>query len=915
MYGRGEASGLIDEALIAARAGTSGVLVIRGEPGIGKTALLDHAIVIAEGFSLARVVGVESEMELPFAGLQQLCAPMLDRLEELPDPQAGALRAAFGLNTGVARDRLFIGLAVLNLLAAAATESPLLCVVDDAQWLDRASLQALEFVARRLEAESIVLLFGVRTSSEELRGLPQLLLTALTHTDARELLASVMPGRIDERVLDRIVSETHGNPLALIELPQAQTLSALAGGFGPPGELTLTRRIEESFKRRFQPLPVATQRLVMIAAADPLGEPTLVWRAALALGIDRDAAVPAEHCGLVIVGEGIVFRHPLARSAAYRGATAEERRAAHAALASATDPDRDPDLRAWHRAQAAIGPDEQLADELGRSAVRASSRGGLAAAAAFLERSAALTPAIADRAERELAAAQTYHDAGSPASALRLLLAAESAPLRPLQRARLERLRAQIEMHQRRGRGAVPLLVAAAKRLERLDVGLARSTYLDAIGAATIASTLGDGFNVTDVARAARAAPKTAGPSSAADLLLEGFVALFLDGYGTAIGPLRDSLRAFRHEQERDASPLEASSSSELLASMASRVAVEVWDEEVALAISTRQVERARGAGALTALPVGLTSLAGLKVHVGDFAAAEEMLHEAEAITAATGNVRPAWGGLLLAAWRGDARRAASLIEASIEDANVRGEGWQLTAAHYASAVLDNGRGRYSTALESAMGACWDGEQGFTALALPELIEAAIRSDRADIAAEGVRRLSERACLGGTAWALGVEARSRALVSEGAAADALYQEAIAHLSESLAIPQLARTHLLYGEWQRREKRRVEARAQLRLAYQIFVRVGAAGFADRAQRELEATGEHARRRTVETIDDLTAQESQIARLAGKGLSNPEIGSQLFISPRTVEYHLHKIFAKLQISSRHEVARALDSRAEE
>jgi DNA-binding CsgD family transcriptional regulator len=459
------------------------------------------------------------------------------------------------------------------------------------------------------------------------------------------------------------------------------------------------------------------------------------------------------------------------------------------------------------------------------------------------------------------------------------------------------------------------LLVETASRLEPLDVGLARATYLDAIGAATIAGTLGDGLDVTDVARAARAAPRTAGPPSAADLLLEGLVALFLDGYGTAIGPLRDALRAFRREQERDVNPLEASSTSDVLATLASRVAIEVWDEESALAISTHQVERARDAGALTALPVGLTSLAGLRVHAGDFSAAQEMLREAEAITGATGNVRPGWGGLVLAAWRGDARQATSLIEASIEDAQVRGEGWQLTAARYASAVLDNGRGRYAAARESAMGACWEGEQGFAALALPELIEAAIRSNREEIAAEGVRRLSERARLGGTAWALGVEARSRALVSQGAAADALYQEAIAHLGASVAVPQLARTHLLYGEWQRREKRRVEAREQLRLAYEIFARIGAAGFADRAQRELEATGEHARRRSVETIDDLTAQESQIARLAGKGFSNPEIGSQLFISPRTVEYHLRKIFSKLQISSRHEIARALDRRAGE
>src|SRR5579864_4665476 len=421
---RAALSGLLD----AARAGRSGVLVMRGEPGVGKTALLEHAIESAAGLRVARVAGVESEMELAFAALQQLCAPMLDKLAGLPDPQRDALGVAFGLNTGAAPDRFLVGLAVLSLLSEVAQQQALLCVIDDAQWVDHASAQALAFVARRLLAEPVALVFATREPGEDYRGLPELLVGGLRDSDAQELLGSVIRGPLDERVRDRIVAETRGNPLALLELPR--DVPGVPGVAGAPG---LSGRIEESFRRRLEVLPAATRRLMLVAAAEPAGEPELVWRAAERLGIGIGAVAPAADAGLLTIGERVTFRHPLVRSAVYRAASPADRRAAHQALADATDPQDDPDRRAWHRAQATPGPDEEAASELEHSAGRAQARGGLAAAAAFLERAAALTLDPARQAERALAAAQATYQAGAFDAALGLLSTAEAGPLDELQ--------------------------------------------------------------------------------------------------------------------------------------------------------------------------------------------------------------------------------------------------------------------------------------------------------------------------------------------------------------------------------------------------------------------------------------------------------------------------------------------------
>lgn len=836
-------------------------------------------------------------MELAFAGLHQLCAPMLPHLAHLPGPQRDALGAAFGLTAGASADRFLVGLAVLSLLSRIAEERPLVCLVDDAQWLDRATAQVLGFVARRLLAEPMALVFAVREPGEEveLGNLPVMVVGGLNDSDARALLDSVVPGRLDERVRDRIVAESRGNPLALLELPRGLTAAELAGGFGRPDARPLASVIEQSFLRRVQSLPLETQRLLLAAAAEPVGDVPLLWRAAERLGIGDGAAAPAVAAGLIELGVRVLFRHPLVRSATYRAATSSQRQEIHRALAEVTDAQADPDRRAWHRAHAAVEPDERVADELERSADRAQGRGGIAAAAAFLERASELTPDPARRAARALAAAQARFEAGAPDSAYELLAVAEIGPLDELQRTRLARLRAEIVFVRRRGSDAPPLLLDVAKRLEALDAGLARETYLEAFGAAVFAGRLGDRCGVREVAEAARAAPPSPQPRRPMDLLLDGVTTRFTEGYGAGVPALRRALRAIRRESLRSEDDLRWLWLAWLLAG-------DLWDDEAWHELATRAVRLAREAGALTVLPLDLEYRAGVHVHAGEFAAASALVEEAEAITAATGNAPLRYASLFLAAWRGEEDRALKLIEARARDATARGEGRALGLVECVTAVLYNGLGRYEAALAGARRACDHDDLCFFVWSLVELVEAGVRSGAHDAAAGALRQIEERTRAAGTDWALGILARSSALLENGQAADALYREALERLARCRIVVHLARAHLVYGEWLRRENRRMDAREHLRTAYEMLSRMGAEAFAERARAELLATGETVRKRTIETRDVLTAQEALVARLAAQGRTNPEIGTQLFISPRTAEYHLRKVFTKLGISSR-------------
>jgi len=904
MIGRHPECAALDRLVEAVRAGESRALVVRGDPGAGKTALLDYLArgASAAGCRVARAAGVQTEMELAFAGLHQLCAPVLDQAGRLPGPQRDALRTAFGVSAGPPPDRFLVGLAVLSLLAEVAGERPLICVVDDQQWLDHASAQALGFAARRLAADPVGLVFAARDPGPELAGLPELEVGGLPEGDARALLESALSGPIDTRVRDLIVAETQGNPLALLELPRGLTPTELAGGFGLPAAAPLPGRIEDSFRRQLETLPTPARRLLLVAAAEPYGDLPLVWRAAERLGIGVGAATPALDAGLVEFGARVRFRHPLLRSAAYRAATVADRQAVHAALAEVTDPVAEPDRRAWHRAKAAAGPDEEVAAELERSAGRAQARGGLAAAAAFLERSVLLTVDPARRAGRTLAAAQASLQAGAFGPALELLATVQAGPLDELQSARADLLHGEIVFASGLSSDAAPLLLKAAKRLEPLDPGLARETYLAAWMAALFAGKLAGAGDLPEVCRAVRAMRPPADPRPV-DLALEGLTRLVTDGPAAAAPTLRQAVSVF--------SGAGLSVSDELRWGwLAVGAASALWDDDAWRAMLARQLRLARDVGALDQLPVLLGALGMAVAWCGDFAAAAALAAEADTVCEVTGGRASPATAMMLAALRGHEAEAAPLIEATLAEAADSRQGIAVAYAHWTAAIVANGCGRYAEALAEATAASEDTFTLYISMwALPELIEAAARSGNEPLAAAALERLTEFTGAGGTDFGLGLQARCRALVSGPQAAEGLYREAIDRLGRTELRPELARAHLLYGEWLRRENRRTDARDQLRVAHDLLAEIGMTAFAERARRELLATGETVRKRSTEAARQLTAQEAHIARLVVDGHTNPEIGTQLFLSARTVEWHLRKVFAKLDISSRRELGRAL------
>src|SRR4051794_31006959 len=901
LRGRASECALLDDLVSAIRRGASRSLVLRGEAGIGKTALLDYLIASAPDATVVRAVGVQSDMELAFASLHQLCGPLLYGLGGLPAPQRQAMEIVFGLSAGAAPDRFLVGLAALSLFSEVAEERPLLCVVDDAQWLDHASALTLAFVARRLLAEPVAIVFAAREPGEGLAHLPELEVRGLPTDDARALLGATVWLKLDEPVRDRIVAETHGNPLALLELPRGLTARQLAGGFGLVEAQGLAGRIEESFVRRVEALSDVARRVLLVAAAEPVGDPLLLLAASQRLGIAA-AAVDAETDGLLSLGERVTFRHPLVRSAVYRTATREQRREVHLALAEATDRTVDPDRRAWHLAIAAAGPSEPVAAELEESARRAQARGGLAAAAAFLHRSVVLSGDPEQRVRRALAAAQASLDAGMFDGALKLLASAEASTPDELQAAHVELLRGQIAFASSMGPTAPPLLLKAAQRLERLDPELARDTYLDAWGAAFFAGRLASAGSLVEVSRAAKSAPRSTRPLRPSDLMLDGLSTLGTDGRAAAAPLLRRAVAAFADE----ASPGQENFRWGWLTTISAKL---IWDEDSWHTVSARFLKEGRDAGALARLPIDLTDWAFFATWCGDFGAAAVVIAELEAITKATGTHFAPYAQLLLAAFRGHAD-ALPLIESTIRDAGTSGQELGVQWAEWVSAILFNGLALYDRALASAQRAADETPPlQFSPWASAELIEAAVRSAKPEIASGALERVMSATASCNTDWGRGIQARCRALMGEGESVERLHREAIERLARTRLRAELARAHLLYGEWLRRENRRVDAREQLRSAHDMLVTIGMDGFAERARKELQATGEKVRKRTVETRDDLTAQGRQIARLARDGLSTPEIGARLFLSPRTAEWPLQNVFNKPHILSRRELANAL------
>ena len=897
----------LDGMLRRVREGESAVLVIRGEAGIGKTALMRYCARQASGCRLVQIAGVESELEMPFAGLHQLCRPMVERIGALPWPQQQALRVSFGLATGNPSDRFLVGLAVLALLAEAAAERPLVCLVDDVQWLDEPTRQVLAFVGRRLHAEAVLLLFGVREAGSEqlMPDVPAMTLEGLAEEDARALLTAAVQRQLDPQVRDRIVAETHGNPLALLELPRAMSPADLAGGFGMPPATKVPGKLDEHYRRRIKALSASTQRFMLLAAADPTGDATLVWRAAQRVGVPRSAVAAGKAEGLLEIDARVRFSHPLVRSAVYSAATAENRRAAHLALAEATDPGTDLERRVWHRAAAATGPDEAIAVELERTAGKAQTRAGLAAAAAFLERSVQLTAEPERRAGRALVAAHAHLHAGAFGAALGLLAEARAVATDDVQRARIERLTGEVQYASNPGPEAPVLLVQTAKSLESLDVNLARETYLDAWMASLAAGPYArPGGLLPEVSRAALSAPPARDPPARCDLFLDGVATMVTEGRAAAASSLRRAVDAFAGEEISDREFLQ-------WGHLVTGAAAVLWDWESWDTLSARHVELARVSGALAPLSIALNARGVVTAWHGDLEATAALVAEYDAVNEATGI--GGWvsaGGLLLAAYQGRPE-GLDLMSASVTASVERGVGHGAQHARWTTAILCNGLGRYAEALAAAERAAYEMEvPNGTGWALVELIEAAVRCRQTDVAREAMRRLPEHT-LEGADWAAGLEARCRALVTEGGAAERWYTEAVECLGRTPFRTDLARAQLVYGEWLRREGRRIDARKQLAAAHEMFAAMGAEAFAERTRRELVATGEKVRMRNVQSAarTELTPQEEHIARLARDRRSNAEIAAELFLSVRTVEWHLRKIFIKLGVASRNELKTAL------
>ncbi|MFI5909956.1 ATP-binding protein [Dactylosporangium sp. NPDC051541] len=901
----------VDEFTETVRSGLSAALVLAGEPGIGKTRLLDHAAAAADGLRVARVAGVEPERGLAFAALHRLLRPFLARVGDLPDPQRTALSMAFGLTTGAAADLFLIGLATLTLLAGVAEDRPLVCLVDDAHWLDRESLAVLAFVARRLHADRLGLLIAVRDdepgAAPALAGLPTLALTGLPGTAAHDLLERSAPGGVTPAVAERIIADTRGNPLALIELTAELTTDQLSGAAPLPDRLPLGRRLEEHFLRQVRLLPAPTQSLLLLAAAAPPDDAALLWRAAAELHLPPGAADPAVAAGVLTAAPALAFRHPLIRSAVYSGAEAAARRRIHAALATAIDAQADPDRRAWHRAEATAGLDEDVAAELERASALAGARGGNATLALFLARAAELSPDPQDRARRLLVAAEAHLVAGDPAAAERCHALALPELRTPVELATAHRLKAALSWF---GGGIATVTSAAMLAVAadaELPADLRDGLLFEAIAAAVLAGRHTTGTTLADLGRAALTGPGERRAGSTVRVLVDAFATRIAVGYGAAAPLLRAAVAALRDERE-------VAHGTVPFVMTGQWVADDLWDDEGFHAILEHADTLARRQGALHALYAQLAGRGTAAVWSGEFERAAACFAEADDLGPAIGV--PAGDTsrqVELLAWRGREAEARAAAETAVTV--WEGQlGYAILGDHarHSLAVLELGRGRYAEAVELLAPGFHEDVIAHGNRAVPNLVEAAVRAGDRELAAAALERLRERATASGTPWALGLLARSKALLAGAEDAEALYREAAEHLTGTTIVTELVRTYLLHGEWLRRQKRRAEARAQLQIAYDSFAEMGAAAFAERARIELQATGRKARARTAVPDLDLTPQEARVAALAAEGATNAEIATRLFVTASTVEYHLMKIFRKLGITSRRQLARVLSSR---
>lgn len=906
LLGRSGELATIDALLETVRGGMSGAVVIRGEAGIGKTALLEHAINTASDFRVVRALGIESETNVGFAALHQLLVPFLPRIARLPPPQRNSLGVAFGLALGPTPERFQVGLAALTLLAVAAEGQPLLCIVDDAQWLDLESAEVLGFVARRLQAEGVAMLFAVREPPERpvnFGGIAEIRLGPLAPQDARELLAVVNPNELDDADAQRLLEETEGNPLAILEL----TAEPVRTWLGRPHEISeplpVGERLQQHFLRRSNDLSTESQTFLRLASAESSMDPLVLWRAARNLGLDKEAVVEAEAKQLIALGPPLSFRHPLIRSAIYYAMPPPERRRIHAALADATDRRFEPDRRAGHRALATVEPDESVAAELAEQAERAQQRGAYAAWAMFASRAADLSPDPVVRATRLLVAARAWMAAGSLDRAQTALNDAGPALSDPYQRALAQALEGAVRFATGQSADALDFLLQAGRAMAALDAPRARRILLSALEAAAFSRPSATGPVMKAIAKEALARePSVEMSGTAGDLMLRGYATVITSGYRVG-GPIL---------QEAIAATLRQGPDPEALHNLATLAAYSLFDDTSAAALAGDWVGVCRERAALTALPLALQLLAVAELYSGRLEEADVLTVQSLQTAEATGNHGflgvASRGAVFFMAWRGDEAQARELAAQHVAEAQAHGEPYWANFSGFSLSVLELALGRYHAALEAALPTFKDDPPWSGAWVAPNLIEAAARVGAKGIAEEALKRLSDRAEAGGTPLGLGLLARCRAILADAAEAEALYREAIDRLAGSPTRPELARTHLLYGEWLRRQNRRRDARGQLRTAFEMFSGMGTRAFAARARGELLATGERVRRRTNETQDQLSPQELQVARLAARGVRNQQIASELFISERTVEYHLGKVFRKLDLSSRTQLAHA-------
>jgi DNA-binding CsgD family transcriptional regulator len=897
----------LDDLLDSARHGRSGVIVFEGDAGMGKTMLLEYAAESAGDLSVVRIVGVEAEQSFGFASLHRLLLPFPGAIEELPAPQRGALKCAFGLSTQSPADLFLVGLAALTLLADAAVPRGLLCVIDDAQWLDPESLQTMGFVGRRLGAEGIALVFGIRTPSDglpALAGLRSLVIAGLPDSAASELLAGATPDPLDPDAVRRIVTETGGCPLALTELADELVISPRTGTREFFDPIPVGPRLEAHFRRQAEALSPEAQLFVLIAAVEGSGDVAMVRRVAMDLGCDAECEDEAVRARLLVTEPRLEFRHPLIRSAVYGAARQTDRVKVHRALASLINRDLQPDRWARHAVAIATGPDEGLARGLEAAAHQARERGGFATEAAMLTQAAEFSEDVSRRSERLLKAAKAATTAGlyQPASALVTEARPELAD--PLSMAQAQQLEGRLRIPLGQPHTAAALLLAAAQQFLTLDADLARESMLEAFDAFLISQHLTDGTTGPILAQAAQEIRRTSNEPELADRLLNATTLLLGSGYRPAVNELREAVRQFR---------MGPTTVSEITQwhNYGTWFADELLDDRSYQAWVDRVEATARDMGALDALSVALVAAANHNIRAGRFADAEANFVEAAELASARLGRSEVWRllDMELHAWRGNEKETRRTTSALIEGGLAFGTGSTLFQAHRALAILHVGAGRYAAALDAAEYSTSRDALGWTSQSLHLVVEAGVRSGARGAAERALAELEMRAQASGTHWALGLLARSQALITENDTAEALYERAIAELEQCLVVTDLAHAHLVYGEWLRRQKRRLDARVQLRKACDMFETMGALGFSERTNLELAATGERARQRTPDKASELTPQERQIATLAGQGVKNSEIAAKLFISAHTVEYHLRKVFRKLNVNSRYELKSVL------